>query len=77
MSLDYSIASIMARLTDWSGFPKYQLERRVDMIRTNARQEGRPDDPLLEDFIGLERLLGMRVVGVKDLSEAIDEIFSK
>jgi hypothetical protein len=41
MSLDYSIASIMTRLTDWSGFPKYQLERRVDIFLT----------PFLERFV--------------------------
>jgi hypothetical protein len=41
MSLDYSIASIMTRLTDWSGFPKYQLERRVDIFLT----------PFLESFV--------------------------
>ncbi len=35
-----------------------ELERRVDTIRANARRQGRGDDPLLEEFIGLDRLLG-------------------
>jgi hypothetical protein len=34
MSLDYSIATIMGRLANWSGFPKYQLERRIDIFIT-------------------------------------------
>lgn len=41
MTLDYSIASIMNRLAAWSGFPKYQLERRVDIFLT----------PFLESFV--------------------------
>lgn len=41
MSLEYSIASLMSRLADWSGFPKYQLERRVDIFLT----------PFLESFL--------------------------
>ena len=44
MSLDDSIASIMTRLTDWSRFPKYQLERRVDIFLT----------PFLESFVSHE-----------------------
>lgn len=44
MSLEYSIASIVTRLTDWSGFPKYQLERRVDIFLT----------PFLESFVSNE-----------------------
>lgn len=35
-----------------------ELERRVDTIRSNARRQGRPDDPLMEEFLGLDRLLG-------------------
>src|SRR5512133_2282554 len=42
MSLDSSIANLMARLSDWRGFPKYSLERRVDIFLT----------PFLESFIG-------------------------
>jgi hypothetical protein len=42
MSLDYSIAHLMNRLTSWSAFPKYSLERRVDIFLT----------PFLEGFIG-------------------------
>lgn len=42
MSLDYSIAHIVNRLADWSGFPKYSLERRVDIFVT----------PFLEGFAG-------------------------
>ena len=38
-----------------------ELERRVDTIRTNVRQKGRENDPLLEEFIGLDRLLGSYV----------------
>lgn len=41
MSLDYSIAHLMNRLTGWAGFPKYQLERRVDIFLT----------PFLESFV--------------------------
>lgn len=44
MSLEHSIASIMQRLADWSGFPKYQLERRVDIFLT----------PFLEAFVGAQ-----------------------
>ena len=47
MSLEYSVASLMARLADWSGFPKYQLERRVDIFTT----------PFLEPFLS-DRLGG-------------------
>jgi len=42
MSLESSIASLMNRLADWGGFPKYSLERRVDIFLT----------PFLESFIG-------------------------
>jgi hypothetical protein len=42
MSLDYSISHIVNRLADWSGFPKYSLERRVDIFIT----------PFLEGFVG-------------------------
>lgn len=35
-----------------------ELERRVETIRANARRQGRANDPLLEEFLGLDRLLG-------------------
>jgi hypothetical protein len=35
-----------------------ELERRVETIRGNVRRQGRESDALLEDFIGLDRLLG-------------------
>jgi hypothetical protein len=38
-----------------------ELERRVDTIRTNVRQRGHDSDPLLDEFIGLDRLLGSYV----------------
>lgn len=38
-----------------------ELERRVDTIRTNVRQRGNATDPLLDEFIGLDRLLGSYV----------------
>lgn len=41
MTLDHSIASIMTRLADWGGYPKYSLERRVDIFLT----------PFLEGFV--------------------------
>jgi hypothetical protein len=42
MSLDNSIAELMIRLADWSRFPKYQLERRVDIFLT----------PFLASYVG-------------------------
>lgn len=42
MSLDYSIAQLVNRLADWSKFPKYSLERRIDIFLT----------PFIEGFIG-------------------------
>lgn len=47
MSLDTSIAELMTRLVDWSKFPKYQLERRVDVFLT----------PFLAPYLG-HRLAG-------------------
>lgn len=44
MTIEYAVAQIMSRLTDWAGLPKYQLERRVDIFLT----------PFLEPFIGGE-----------------------
>lgn len=38
------MASIIARLVDWSRFPKYQLERRIDIFLT----------PFLDSFISGE-----------------------
>ena len=42
MSLDYSVAWLMARLRDWAPLPKYQLERRIDIFIT----------PFLEALVG-------------------------
>lgn len=47
MSLDYSIASVLGRLVEWAQFPKYSLERRVDIFLT----------PFLAAFVG-DRLGG-------------------
>ena len=47
MSLDASITELMKRLADWASFPKYQLERRVDIFLT----------PFLASWIG-QRLGG-------------------
>ncbi len=44
MSLEHSISAIMNRLSDWSRFPKYQLERRIDIFLT----------PFLEAFVGAQ-----------------------
>ncbi|GEJ56589.1 hypothetical protein [Anaeromyxobacter diazotrophicus] len=44
MSLEHSLTAIMQRLADWSGFPKYQLERRIDIFLT----------PFLEAFVGAQ-----------------------
>lgn len=41
MGLDESIASIVTRLDDWARFPKYQLERRLDIFLT----------PFLAEFV--------------------------
>jgi hypothetical protein len=42
MSLEHSIQDIVDRLADWGGFPKYSLERRVDIFLT----------PFLASFLG-------------------------
>ncbi len=41
MSLEQSITEIVDRLVDWSHFPKYALERRLDIFLT----------PFLEEFV--------------------------
>jgi hypothetical protein len=52
MSLEYAVAQIMARLVDWAGAPKYQLERRVDIFLT----------PFLEMYLSRELKAPARLV---------------
>jgi hypothetical protein len=52
MSLDDSISSIMSRLAQWSRFPKYQLERRIDIFLT----------PFLESFVSAQLTRPARLV---------------
>jgi hypothetical protein len=42
MSMDTTVDEILQRLTDWACFPKYQLERRLDIFLT----------PFIEQFVG-------------------------